>query len=66
MFNVVVAKDWCSVVPQCWVINDKKICFWPPNNNDVTKAVKKQLNPDDSWKSTKIKYILGPYGKNNF
>lgn len=62
MFNVIVADDWCSVVPQSWVDTINKRCSWPPHNTNITKAVKKLANPDASWERIHIKYILGPYG----
>lgn len=63
MFNVVIGNNWCSVVPESWINNDKKTCLWPLNNINISKAIKEQLIPESSWKSTNIKYILGPYGK---
>lgn len=63
MYSVVIAADWCSVVPQSWVNSENKTCLWPPNTANITKAVQKQLHPETSWKSTTVKYILGPYSK---
>lgn len=62
MFSVIVGKDWCSAVPQSWINIKNKSCLWPSHNVNVTKAVKKLSNPDTSWDTISIKYILGPYG----
>lgn len=64
MFNVVIGKEWCSVVPKSWINPDNKTCLWPTNKKDITKAVKHLRDPEKSWKSTSVKYILGPYGIN--
>lgn len=64
MYNVVISADWCSVVPHSWINKDSMSCLWPLNTSNITKAVQKKINPDKSWKSTPVKYILGPYGKN--
>lgn len=65
MFNVVITDEWCSTVPESWIDKNNNTVLWPPDNLDISKAIRKLKDPQDSWNVIKFKYILGPYGKNN-
>ncbi|XP_032688515.1 uncharacterized protein LOC116852352 [Odontomachus brunneus] len=62
MFYVTIGDNWCSVVPQSWINIDQKLCAWPGHGINVSKAVKKSLPAQASWKSIPYKYLLGPFG----
>ncbi|XP_029170310.1 uncharacterized protein LOC114939999 [Nylanderia fulva] len=62
MFYVAIADNWCSVMPQSWIIDiNEQLCVWLSHGVNATKAMKKSLPPQASWEKVPYKYLLGPY-----
>ncbi|XP_044734040.1 uncharacterized protein LOC123296576 [Chrysoperla carnea] len=61
MYFVVFCEDWCSTVPENWIFIEEKVVKWPPKNDNVTAACKKNIKPNNNWLTKKYTRLFGPY-----
>lgn len=69
MWTVVIFIDENSVevIPTSWLIPNKNLCFWPPNDDRIATKIGGCVEPDaKTWKLFKIRFPGGnmkSYGK---
>lgn len=63
MYFVVFCENWCSTVPESWIFVKEKVVKWPPKNDNVTAACKKNIKPNNNWLTKKYTRLFGPYRK---
>lgn len=57
MFSIVefLESDEVSLVPTKWISGGN--CKWPPPPQDPSKAIKKNVDPGNSWNLFKIRVL---------
>lgn len=61
MYNIIFWDQYCQIVPHNWVSLKDKTFICPASKCNMTKAIKKKVNPTSDWKVYNYHKILGPY-----
>lgn len=61
MYNIIFFENWCSIVPNIWVNIKERTFKWPPKNENVRAAIRKNTSPNEKWSTLQYRRIAGPY-----
>jgi len=63
VWYVVIGNNWCSTVPDSWVLEKESTIWWPPKGVTISTAISKALQPSDAWTVTAYNQLIGPFGE---
>jgi len=58
--GTLLCNNWCSTVPDSWVL-EKESTIWPPKGVTISTAISKTLQSSDAW--TIYNQLIGPFGE---
>ncbi|XP_036142753.1 uncharacterized protein LOC118645552 isoform X3 [Monomorium pharaonis] len=61
MYYVIFWDEYCQIIPHCWLNISDNTFQHPPSTCNMTKAIKKKINPGNDWKTSSYRTLLGPY-----
>ncbi|XP_066592105.1 uncharacterized protein [Prorops nasuta] len=59
-YYVAIGEGYCTAVPECWLVLEKQLVWWPPKSLNVRVAMSKGLHPGVEWDIESYNQILGP------